>query len=206
MILLSLALAQDCPEPETTLLNLRAEPSQFNYDCAAALGVERLVEAAAEPLPNPDRVTRALVVHRLDHLDEPIGVDEAWTYRPADLRLLADGIHAHRGRKSPSKAHEVVFEKFDWYAPSSSYTDGRLTEVDRANLQMLKDPPLPGTDEPAAADAMASGADAPARRESACACTTGGVGPWALAGLILLARRGRAPSGGRGRAASPPPG
>lgn len=202
MIWLAAALAQDCPEPATAIENLRVEPSPENYHCAAALGVEVLVEAAPEPMPNGDRITRALAVYRLDHLDEAIEPPEARAYLPADVRLVSDGIYAHRGRKSPAEAHVMVFERFDWYAPDPTYTDGRLTEVDRANLEMLTNPPPP-SEEPTAADAMASAEDAPPRRESACACSTGAVGPWALA-LLILARRGRAPSGGRGRDASPP--
>ncbi len=203
--LLGSALAQDCPPAAEAIHELRREATPGSYDCTVELGPAALIDAAAEPLQNPERITRALAVYRLRHLDEAISPEEAWTYRPGDLRLLVDGVHAHRGRKSPSDAHVFVFDQMDWYSPNPQYTDGLLTDLDRANIEMLKNPPLPTAD-PTAAEAMASGADAPARSESPCACTTASLGPWALAGLILLRRRDRRPSGGRGTDARSPRG
>lgn len=205
IVLLSVAFAQDCPPAPEALQSLRADPTPETYRCAIALGPEALVDAAAEPLPHPERVTRALAVHRLENLDEAITPEEAWTYRPADVRLVADGIHAHRGRKSPSEAHLVVFDQMDWYVPNPQYTDALLTDTDRANIEMLKNPPVP-TEEPSAADAMASSEGAP-EKSVGCGCAVGATGLpalSALAGLMLWRRRGRAPSAGTGRDGSLP--
>jgi hypothetical protein len=62
---------------------------------------------------------------------------------PADLRFLADGVRARRGRKSPVPEHEAVFKQFDWYRPVENYTDGRLKPGDREQIALL-DRPVPG--------------------------------------------------------------
>jgi uncharacterized protein (TIGR03382 family) len=216
MFLLSgLALGQDvdlstCPPLDESILLLRTEGSPLGYECTlAADGArEALIEASVEG-EFRERVTRALAVLRLRELDEAIEPAEARAFQPADVRLLNDGIHAHRGRKSPAPEHEAVFEKMDWYQPNPQFTNGLLTDQDKANIEILKNPP-PASLAPSAADAMASADEAldPGPR-GPCSCSSAGsaLPLLGLIGLLILARRADpGPSARTGRAASPPRG
>ncbi len=213
LVLSTLALAQDdlelatCPSLEESIALLRAEGSPRAYACTlAAEGArEALIEASAEG-DHPERVTRALAVLRLQNLDEPIEPAEARALMPADVRLVNDGIQAHRGRRSPAPEHEAVFEKMGWYDPNPQFTNGLLTEQDQANIQILRNPPPPNAP-PSAAEAMASAEDAPdpgPRGPCSCASAPAGLPLLGLLGLLSLRRRaGPGPSARRGRAAPP---
>ncbi|MCP4807445.1 MAG: hypothetical protein GY913_34250 [Proteobacteria bacterium] len=202
LALLGTALADCGADPIT---DLRAMATPDTYECAIGLGPAPLLVAAAEPLPFPERITRALAVWRLRNLETAVPADEARAYGPADVRLLTDGIKAHRGRETAAEEHAVVFEQMEWYAPRADYTDGRLTELDQANLAMLLDPPAPVVEVvETAADAMAT---APAKKRTGCGCGADDAAP--AGALILLLglfsrRRGRTPSAGTGTDAAPP--
>ena len=73
-------------------------------------------------------------------------VDAAFGQLP-DPDALADALHAQHGRETPSADHAMVFKNFAWYQPDPTYTDARLTDLDRANLEMVNDPPPPVVDE-----------------------------------------------------------
>ena len=90
-----------------------------------------------------EAVSRALAVHMMERLDAP--VEGAWLRRlnGADLRLLQDAIHARAGRPSPVEVHRKVFAQFPWHEPDDRYTDARLSELDRANLELIAHPPPP---------------------------------------------------------------
>ena len=217
-LLAPLALAQDvdlsaCPPLSESIVTLRTQGSPTGYECTLATegAYEALLAEVDAGGDHPERITRALAVYRLRNLDEAIQPAEARAYQAADLRLLNDGIHAHRGRKSPAPEHEAVFEKMDWYEPNPQFTNGLLTEVDRANIEILKNPP-PVETAPSAAEAMASAEDAPAERgpKGPCSCSSAAAAGPGLALIALLAlrrrRADRGPSARTGRAASPPRG
>lgn len=187
---LAVALAADpsC-DPTAAASSLRASESlRASYLCLAehaeggetlvrALEALRAAPAAKAPLVGtPEeltvaatqtdtaiaaRFTRALTLWLLCHADaawEPTLVSRL---SPADRRLLADGVHALRGRKSPSPEHDAVFAQFAWYKVNPRYTDNLLSATDRSNIDLANRPPPPPpppvvTD----ADAAASGAGA----------------------------------------------
>ena len=195
LALLGAALAECGADP---IADLRATANPDTYECAIELGPAALIEAAGVEGEHPERITRALAVWRLRRLDEAIPADEARVYGPADVRLLTDGVKAHRGRETASDAHALVFDQMDWYSPRADYTDGLLSEQDQTNLATLLDPPAPVVEEPeAAADAMAT---APAKkRPKMCGCGDDEAPAGALVLLGLMAwRTGRRSSGGTG--------
>lgn len=200
----ALTFAQDdCPAsiPET-ITRLEAEASRLAYECLAKndeAGAALITRLADPAVTQPGRVSRALAIWRLHRLDGEIPAEESRAYLADERRLIADGVRAHRGRPSPSPDHVMVFEQLPWYKPNPGYTDGRLGELDKKNIEIVNNPPAPPSPEDAAsaADAMAEApAAAPPKRSSGCgSCAT--LDPnvtTGLAGLslgLLLRRRRR---------------
>ena len=185
MWLVGVALA-NCPAPEAAIDALREAPSKENYDCVATQqdSGALLIEALAEG--EDARLARALAIWRMLRLNGEIPPDEARSYPPAERRLLADALHAKHGRETPSADHAVVFENFAWYQPDPTYTDARLTDLDRANLEMVNDPPPPVVDEVIDDEIIVP--EEPVDED--CGCTTAPSPAWAgLLGLLALARR-----------------
>ncbi len=148
----------------------------------------------AEPGAAQDRYSRAMALALLQHVPGPFDPLVVARLNPADRRLLADGVHARRGRRSPSPEHEQVFSMWSWYRPLAAYTDSRLRPDDRANIRLADAPPSlaellaanqPNTPAPAVAEPVAS--------PSLCGCATGagGNGGGALALVSLLVFRAR---------------
>jgi hypothetical protein len=195
MVVLPLGIA----EPPTCNLSLEIylteveeHGSKEAYLCLATLDDAGpfLMEKAAQP-SHSARTTRALTVNLLYKLDRALTGEEVRSLTAADLRLLRDGIYANRGRKSPSEEHDAIFSQFDWYQPSPMFTNGKLLEIDRTNLDIIDNPPPPPQPESASA-AMEDVAAAPANTQR-CGCATptrSGAGLWAgLMGLLGLVRR-----------------
>ena len=185
MWLVGLALAQ-CPAPAEAIDALREAPSKENYDCVATQqdSGDLLIEALAEG--EDARLARALAIWRMLRLNGEIPPNEAWIYPPAERRLLADALHARHGRETPSADHATVFENFAWYQPDPTYTDARLTDLDRANLEMVNNPPEPIEDGPIDEEIIVP--EAPVEEDCGCA-TTPSPGWVGLLGLLALARR-----------------
>lgn len=169
---LSVALAADpgC-DPTVAISSLRAAESlRTSYLCLAdhadggmtlvrALEALRAAPAAKAPLVGtPEeltvavtesdtaieaRYTRALALWLLCHADAAWEPTFVARLSPADRRLLADGVHALRGRKSPSPEHDAVFAQFAWYRVNPKYTDNLLSATDRANIDLANRPPPP---------------------------------------------------------------
>ena len=152
-----------------------------------------LLRTTLEGLDSEDghksQLSRALAIHLMQRVSRPFTAEEARALIPEDRRLLIDAIQAHRGRLSPSPAHVVVLEQFDWYQPDNGFTKGRLSELDHQNITLLEKPPAPEPPpepEPAsAAMAEAKGADAPSAAETWCGCSSGGA-PAGWVGLPLV--------------------
>ena len=173
---------------------LREGGDKGAYDCLMhSDGADLLLLAALAPLPPFDpevadgprnRITRALALYGITRMDVALSADLVRAVNPADRRLMRDAVHARRGRKSPSAAHEAVFIQFSWYSPDPKYTNGRLSAIDKANVAMIDSPPPPP--EPvveSAADAMAEATPA-SPGKSWCGCSAGGGAP--LGGGMLL--------------------
>lgn len=191
LALLGVALAQspttDCPnDVQENIQELATEGpgDRSAYECLAgnpsgqALLIDMLKKPQDEGTQN--KLSRALALWRLYRLNALISPEEARSYQPTDLRLLQDGIRAHRGRKSPSSDHLKVFEKISWYQPNAIYTDSLLTEQDHANLQMLLKPPAPVTEK------TDEEPDEKVMQRTECSCTPGCMSSTSGAGLMAL--------------------
>lgn len=193
-LLVATAAAEECAESLQAYVDaIQASGEPEAYQCL----IERedagaaLLEQATEQTP---RIRRALAVHWIHRLDEPLPHAVARVLSAADRRLMADAVHAQHGRKSPVPEHHEVFAQFDWYQPDERFSNRRLTELDRANLGALNDPPPEPTPEAeaSAADAIAEVAATPVNERGCGACSSGGLaGGWAvlLAGLLGARRR-----------------
>jgi hypothetical protein len=184
--LLSVALA-DCPMPEAAIDALMEAPSKENYDCVATQQDSgALLIEALESGEEDSRRARALAIWRLLRLDGEIPADEARAYPPSERRLVADAIHARRGRETPSTDHDAVFKNFAWYAPDPAFTKAKLTDVDRTNLEMVNNPPAAPVEPDVDLDVVVP----PPLEEESCGCTTGAGASW-IAVLLLAAVRRR---------------
>jgi len=181
------------------IARLEAAPDVQAYLCLAdtPAAYDPLMAAidspAAQETNVAHRLTRALTLHLMNELDRVLTEPELRALNPDDRRLLKDAVHARRGRRTPSPDHAKVFEQLAWYQPDDHYNNGRLTEVDRANVALLDAPPAPPT--PAATASAAEGvaqAQGPASPTGLCGCSAGGglSAPWLL-GLLALVRRRR---------------
>jgi len=162
LLLVALVLAEPC-DPAEALVALRDTPdaARESYLCLAAHDGARDVLVAALEAPDQEvapnlteaqrvaqgpemaraRTTRALTLWLLHHDTVAFDAADVRRLNPADRRLLADGIRARRGRRSPAPAHDAVFSNFSWYQPDPKYTDARLAPLDRANISVADKPP-----------------------------------------------------------------
>lgn len=143
-LMLSVAFGATCPDSfEARVAELLQEGIKEHYVCVVdAEDAERQLVAAmgqtwqdsAAPL------RRAMVFVLLNTLERPWNPKHVLLLSPADRRLLADGVKARRGRKSPSLEHDQIFRQWDWYRPIPSYTDNRLSQIDVINVGMADNP------------------------------------------------------------------
>lgn len=202
------APAAPCGSVADDIEAVRTQGREEAYRCLA--GADPAGPALVAWLADPpvegagaERVQRALALHVLHRLDLPADVPALRLLSAADRRLLRDAVHARRGRRSPSAAHDRVFAQFDWYAPDAGYTNARLTGLDRENLALIDDPPAPAPPvpdtEPAAAAVANAAPPAAAQVDAWCGCGAG-VGGAGSAALVLalaplLMRRRHGPCG-----------
>lgn len=170
----------------------------------ALLAALDALQAAADTTDGPrNRYTRALTLWLLDHADATWDPALVRRLSPDDRRVLADGVHARRGRASPAPQHDAIFQNLPWYSPDTGYTDGRLTEDDKAKIALADKPPPPPQAPPAPPPPSDEGTTAPALADgepSRCGCASGsgsgdshiGRALAALAALGALVWRGRA--------------
>jgi uncharacterized protein (TIGR03382 family) len=157
--------------------------------------ITNLVHASpAELIGERTRLTRAIALWLLCHPDGAWAADIVRRLGADDRRLLADGVHAVRGRPSPAPEHAKVYAQFPWYQPSPRYTDRLLSETDRANIALADNPPAPPPPpaEPAADLTPAPAGGPTAKGMCGCAETPSGTASWAilgLAGIALASRR-----------------
>ena len=70
-------------------------------------------------------------------LDKQVTVDQLKDFSRRDLRLLRNVIYARRGRVFNSLLLQAYFQAVDWYKPDPAYTDARLTELDKRNINVV---------------------------------------------------------------------
>lgn len=148
LLLVGLAAAE-C-DVESAVGDVREHGKKEAYDCL--IGSEAGADAALAALadnPADTRVSRALALWMLQRADTPFLPAHVAALNADDKRLLADGVRARRGRKSPVPQHETVFQQFDWYQPVATFTDGRLRPGDKEQIAILSAKDLNGTVEAA---------------------------------------------------------
>lgn len=191
----------ECSEPVNTYLEQVGEqPDLKSYMCLIQedLSVQVILDAlpTANSVQAP-RFRRALtlaLLHRADKAWEPNWVS---VLSPTDRRVLADGVKARKGRKSPSAEHHAIFQQFAWYQPRPLFTENQLTPLDRRQIK-LADDPKKFMEIPEPADETRNTTDRRAvPQRDTCGCgsvgSVGGAFPWAWAilGVMGLRRNGR---------------
>ena len=137
-LLFATALAQTPCNLDAALVEVREKGTFESYMCLSdADGGGAKIVGALTDTPAEPRLTRALAIWMLHRAETPFAVLHVETLTPADRRLLADGIRARRGRKSPVPDHDRVFTQFSWYKPVATYTDGRLKPGDAEQIALL---------------------------------------------------------------------
>lgn len=58
--------------------------------------------------------------------------------KPA-LRIWRNAVYAMHGRKFASEDLQALFNEYVWYKPDEEYSDDKLTEIDRANIRLIKE-------------------------------------------------------------------
>lgn len=149
MTLFAVAFALAC-DPNAAVETLKTSSKRDAYECVYSVDLSREPLVAALIIdPTNERLTRALALWLLMRTDAPFDPDLVRRLNASDRRLLADGVRAHRGRRTPVPEHEKVFSQLAWYAPKDSYTDAQLSARDKANIAMAdKPPPAVVVDEP----------------------------------------------------------
>jgi hypothetical protein len=157
MITIVAALAYAACDVASAIPEVRDHGRREAYTClmGAEEAASSLVRALFET-PGDPRLSRALALWMLQRADTPFDPAHVERLAPADLRMLADGVRARRGRKSPVPEHDQVFTQFAWYRPVATYTDGRLKPGDREQIAML-DRPVPTSTAAAPPDPAAPG-------------------------------------------------
>jgi YARHG domain len=70
-------------------------------------------------------------------LDKQLTVDSLKDFSRRDLRLIRNLIYARRGRPFKSDLLKGYFSAVDWYKPDPTYTDARLTALDKRNINVI---------------------------------------------------------------------
>lgn len=58
--------------------------------------------------------------------------------KPA-LRIWRNAVYAMHGRTFASEDLQALFNEYVWYKPDEEYSDDKLTEIDRANIRLIKE-------------------------------------------------------------------
>ncbi|MBX7220828.1 MAG: YARHG domain-containing protein [Blastocatellia bacterium] len=82
--------------------------------------------ATATPLDDPRMLEKLLNVNQLNDLSR------------RDLRLLRNTVYARRGREFKSAIMQEYFGRMAWYKGDAAYTDDKLTEIDRQNINIIR--------------------------------------------------------------------
>jgi hypothetical protein len=73
------------------------------------------------------------------YLDRTILTEEDLNYLSlAQLRLLRNTIYAYHGYRFRSKDLNEYFGKTDWYTPDSNFTESKLNEYEKCNVQIIR--------------------------------------------------------------------
>jgi len=184
-----------CPSLSESLDALEAAGLKHAYDCVAEndQALPDLLERIAAQ-PERETLTRALAVWRMHRLDQEITDEESRAYNAGDRRLLTDAVKARRGRKSGSPANVKIFTQLGWYTPVDSYTDGRLNDMDRGNIDLLRTPAVKPEPESVPDPGLVVAEEVNDTGGCGCSSQSGSGTLWGWLGLVgLFTLRRRAP-------------
>lgn len=71
-------------------------------------------------------------------LDSLVRVDQLRDLSRRDLRILRNMVYARHGRSFKSELLQLHFERQSWYKPDAGYSDAKLNEVDKRNVQIIR--------------------------------------------------------------------
>ncbi len=70
-------------------------------------------------------------------LERPLVESDLEGFSKAALRVWRNAVYARRGRTFQSEDLQALFNEYVWYKPDEEYSDEKLSEVDRANIQLI---------------------------------------------------------------------
>ena len=71
-------------------------------------------------------------------LDKQLTVEQLSDFSRRDLRLVRNLIYARHGRPFKSELLRTYFSTLDWYKADPTYTDARLTPLDKRNINVVR--------------------------------------------------------------------
>ena len=83
-------------------------------------------QAKASPLEDPSQLDRLLTLDELSDLSQ------------RDLRILRNTVYARHGREFKSDTLIQWFDGMDWYQADPTFTDAKLTAIDRKNVRLIR--------------------------------------------------------------------
>ena len=113
MVSVAMTYASPCPDAfDETVAQLVQRGDVQAYGCAVAWSGDD--QAFVEQIRKGDeranpRLRRTLLFRLLDKHDKAWDAEIVALLSAADRRMLADGVRARRGRKSPSELHHQIF-------------------------------------------------------------------------------------------------
>lgn len=102
-----------------------------------------LIETTTATAENETTLGKPLTVSRIESAEALLVSGEAVTekdlagFAPGELRILRNTVFARHGRTFESPGLQRYFNSRSWYSPDADYSDDRLSEGDRANLQLI---------------------------------------------------------------------
>jgi hypothetical protein len=129
------------------VLDLRSKNMQPTGAAAAAAGAEQeentieaaLIDQARGRSPTNPELRELSFEEQPDIFEQPLEEKEllAWAKSGHDLRAVEALIYARRGRPFASPLWREYVQHLDRYHADASYSEAKLTRIDRANLALL---------------------------------------------------------------------
>lgn len=72
-------------------------------------------------------------------LERPLFPADLEGFSKQSLRIWRNAVYARHGRIFRSEDLQALFNEYVWYKPDENYTDEKLSDVDRANIKLIKE-------------------------------------------------------------------
>jgi len=142
-------------ESKITALDRKNAKAIADYDAAISSGELLDIQRSLTPVTPEKKIEMRLTSMRLGKwagssnddrtpledptlLDKQLTVDQLQDFSRRDLRLLRNLIYARRGRPFKSDLLREYFQAVDWYKIDATYTDARLTDLDKRNINVIR--------------------------------------------------------------------